>query len=521
GLMNVPGSAPIDATSLHLDGITLRTYWLGSNASFAGLPKLTILDLSQNRLQELNGPEFTGLESTLRELYLQGNQLVRMKSSAFRNLGELRVLRLDGNLLISFPVWSLAHNPSLTSLYLAHNWWQCDCTFVSRFREFIDDHLDIVSDYQSITCTSRDGQTRPCTNTSESCFDRWRIPLLFFLVIFLSIFGVREALRIWLHSKYGIRLQIGRRECSSESKGPPSCKCIYHQRDLCGNYHSEGFKSSLSASSNTIVIMSSHFVEFEWDAFTGSLDSKLGSTEQERAIVILLESKKDILNAASNERKKSEIRNFWRKDCKKVLSYEKENNDYFWKALRYYLKDPLFPSSREGGAELDRSGIWSFSNNFEEDPMDSSTTPMLNQLLLTSRTPPMKKQCTSSAPHRHSISQLNPSLTTSGIIAAPAERVIQHQRSVSAIAGSNEQQQQQARRPPVHGSPWRQHSTPLIILPLLLEESSMIDPPKYGSHIETPSITQRLEIIYIPDPLLHPSVSQMALFSKQTEEVIE
>ncbi|XP_040573970.1 toll-like receptor Tollo [Lepeophtheirus salmonis] len=183
-LNSIPSTIPVDATTLHLDGnnftevssamfigrVKLTKLFLNNsrvttmgNGSFAGLPRLTILDLSQNRLQELNGPEFAGLESTLRELYLQGNQLVRMKANAFRNLGELRVLRLDGNLLISFPVWSLAHNPSLISLSLAHNWWQCDCEFVSKFREFIDDHLDIVRDYQSITCTSRDGQTRPCT----------------------------------------------------------------------------------------------------------------------------------------------------------------------------------------------------------------------------------------------------------------------------------------------------------------------------------------------------------------------
>ena len=42
--------------------------------------------------------------------------------NTFKGLKYLTELRLDGNLLIEFPVWQLTANPSLSYLTLASNW---------------------------------------------------------------------------------------------------------------------------------------------------------------------------------------------------------------------------------------------------------------------------------------------------------------------------------------------------------------------------------------------------------------
>ena len=105
--------------------------------TFSGLDHLEIIDLSYNHLKELLGHEFIGAVS-LRELFLEHNQLVTISKNTFKSLKQLTVLKLDGNLLIDFPIWELSSNKFLNSLTLSSNWWECECTFVRKFRMFID-----------------------------------------------------------------------------------------------------------------------------------------------------------------------------------------------------------------------------------------------------------------------------------------------------------------------------------------------------------------------------------------------
>ena len=58
-----------------------------------------ILDLGFNQLKQLLGHEFIGAVS-LRELYLENNQLVTIAKDTFKHLTQLTILKLDGNLLI-------------------------------------------------------------------------------------------------------------------------------------------------------------------------------------------------------------------------------------------------------------------------------------------------------------------------------------------------------------------------------------------------------------------------------------
>ncbi len=50
-------------------------------------------------MKELLGHEFIGAVS-LRELFLEHNQLVTISKNTFKSLKQLTVLKLDGNLLI-------------------------------------------------------------------------------------------------------------------------------------------------------------------------------------------------------------------------------------------------------------------------------------------------------------------------------------------------------------------------------------------------------------------------------------
>ena len=132
---------------------------IGSHA-FTGLSSLQTLDLSHNPLlRELQGQEFNGLKSLL-ELRLDHCGLVHINDLTFQPLEALQVLRLDGNLLTSFPVWKLGVGSTslnqLTSLSLAQNVWSCGCDFIAPFNEFLETNIGRIVDYEDIQCVSED-----------------------------------------------------------------------------------------------------------------------------------------------------------------------------------------------------------------------------------------------------------------------------------------------------------------------------------------------------------------------------
>ena len=90
-------------------------------------------------------------------LFLQNNDLVSIASETFKPLRSLAVLRLDGNLLTSTPMWELINPTSkLVALFLAENMWTCDCQFVQPFKNFLQMSRDRIPDKSGIQCITED-----------------------------------------------------------------------------------------------------------------------------------------------------------------------------------------------------------------------------------------------------------------------------------------------------------------------------------------------------------------------------
>ena len=75
-------------------------------------------------------------------------------AETFANLKELTTLRLDNNLLSSFPVWELAANPALAGLSLANNLWSCKCDFLNHFLVFQKKIGAKIQDKAEIRCVT-------------------------------------------------------------------------------------------------------------------------------------------------------------------------------------------------------------------------------------------------------------------------------------------------------------------------------------------------------------------------------
>nr|CAD7459546.1 unnamed protein product [Timema tahoe] len=382
------------------------------NRTFNGLRELELLRLDDNRMRELRGYEFDGLES-LRELHLQHNRITAIHNATFVPLRELRVLHLDHNRLTTYAVWELSSE--LSELTLSVNPWSCDCEYNDRYRKWLMATGGAVKDIHALRCVRRgrnetdgeyidedmkddDGEpgffllldnTTTCaganaieklmndTFSATNTMIRRQIivdylPLLittmcFFALVVVStllVFFYRQEMRVWFHSRYGIRLfyrgvEIDRDDreklfdafVSYSSKdeafvaeelaptlehGDPPYKLCLHYRDFpVGAFIADTIVQAVESSRRTIMVLSENFIKSEWCRFEfKSAHHQVLRDRRRRLIVVLLGEvpQKDL---------DPDIRLYL-----KTNTYLQWGDKLFWEKLRFALPD--VPNNQRG-----------------------------------------------------------------------------------------------------------------------------------------------------------------------------
>lgn len=294
---DLPDGIPMDATQLYLDGNNLtelsshafigrknlRTLYLNGsrietlrNRTFHGLGALQVLQLSDNLLEELRGSEFEPLDH-LRELYLQNNRLRYIGDTAFVHLRSLQVLRLDGNRLLTLSLWRLSVHPHLNRLWLGSNPWSCDCRFLADFQQWIapanaqgsgQQLQQQLADPEAVHCLLGDQQIIGLDEFNRSCSSdplgslvtRFEggvsvvdyLPVLavciglalLTLVAAVVLFVYRQSVRIWIFSRYRIRLCDSKNHLDSSSSANTT-----HSSDASGRKSADSshYSSSFDA----------------------------------------------------------------------------------------------------------------------------------------------------------------------------------------------------------------------------------------------------------------------------------
>lgn len=424
-LNDLPEGIPMDVTQLYLDGNNLtelsshafigrknlRTLYLNGsriqtlrNRTFHGLGALQVLHLADNELEELRGSEFEPLDH-LRELYLQNNHLRFIADTTFVHLRSLQVLRLDGNRLLTFPLWRLGVNPHLNQLSLGLNPWSCECRFLADFQQWVAAHPHQLVDSDSLHCLMGDQQLIGFDEFNRSCSADPSINVvthfsgasvvdyvpvmaagicLFLLgaIVVVLLLVYRQSVRIWIYSRYRIRLCDSKAEeldaCVSPSSGRKESMfdafvsyslkdeqfvaqvlaaelehsaeagssfrlCLQH-RDFPTNSSSSASNVStnsstssagdpltlgLAASRRIVLVISQSFIESEWTrpevrtALTGFL-------RRPRARLVAV-----LLTPWTDDQSDPELSLLLRSS---VLIRWGERN--FWSKIRYYLPDP-------------------------------------------------------------------------------------------------------------------------------------------------------------------------------------
>ncbi|XP_066138192.1 toll-like receptor Tollo [Euwallacea fornicatus] len=277
GYKEVPEKIPMDATEIYLDGNDLGE--LGShvfigkkkleflflnnsnvkalhNRTFNGAKSLRILHMEDNKLEELRGFEFDQLEN-INELYLDHNKIGFVGNQTFRNMHNLEVLKLDDNKIVDFSPWQLQAEAraSVPRVSLDGNKWSCDCESLSRLNawiwssggdpskmlcsdvsETVSEALNKCDDLDNAIATSV--MQRELVNKHQLLGDSY-VPLLAATLVSVIVvcllvailFVFRQEVRLWAHSKYGVRIFQDTHENSDDRDHLYDCYMVYSHKD--------------------------------------------------------------------------------------------------------------------------------------------------------------------------------------------------------------------------------------------------------------------------------------------------
>lgn len=417
GYTIVPERIPMDATEIYLDGNNLGE--LGShvfigkkklevlylnnsniiamnNRTFNGVKSLKVLHMENNGLESLRGYEFDQLER-LNELYLDHNKISFLGNNTFTKMRDLEVLNLDENEIVNFtPLRALQ---SAVTVRLNGNKWSCDCFSLGQMESWL---RESGSDPTKIFCADNEESisefAKRCDNTDNAIatsvvqkeifknnqlFGGNYVPLLaatlvaviVVCLIVAVIFIFRQDVRLWAHSKYGIRIfqDSNRHEESEDRDRLYDCYMVYSHKDedlasralgpeleqngysLCLHYrdlHLVGGASYLvdamvgaaDASRRVVFVVSPNLLCNEWSRpeFRAALQAALTTSYRHKLICILYGDPLEPMDP--------ELRALLR-----ACSVTRWGERRFWEKLRYAMPDLI--SNR-----IDRRGKKSADN---------------------------------------------------------------------------------------------------------------------------------------------------------------
>ncbi|XP_012272275.1 toll-like receptor Tollo [Orussus abietinus] len=357
GHRHVPERIPMDATEIYLDGNVLGD--LGShvfigkrrlevlylnnsgitavhNRTFNGVGSLKVLHLEDNSLRELRGFEFDHLDR-MTELYLDRNAIAKVGNNTFHNMKSLEVLRLDGNRIADFRPWeALASTRAKVSL--GGNAWNCECSNAAKLRTWLlENHGDPDEMFCKDGAETLSEALQRCGDPTTEAISRGIIPenpalagsfvpllagalvgVIAICLLAALIFAFRQDIRLWAHSRYGLRLGKTVPPCDEErdrlydgyvvySSGDEDfvSRCLaaeleqtglalcLHWRDLPPARPQETVPPAFAAARRILIVFSPVFLSGEWQhaefrtALRNALESLRPGSRRRRVILLL------------------------------------------------------------------------------------------------------------------------------------------------------------------------------------------------------------------------------------------
>jgi Leucine rich repeat/TIR domain len=344
------------------------------NRTFSGLPALRVLHLDHNKIQRLQGYEFETL-SLLKELYLQNNLISYIANNSFAQLFSLEILRLDGNRLVTMPMWQvqLDQMAHLAMISLGRNAWSCRCKFLQELTGYVSENALIVQDSQDIFCIDASKNRELDFNTTSVCTDIYSdsstmthgipngyIPLviaglilLFLVITIIIITAFRESLKLWLFAHYDVRVFGPRCEeteklydavllhsakdtdyvvhsiASDLESGRPTLRLCLQHRDLSEDATYLQILEAARASRRLVLILTRNFLQTEWSRC--DLRRAVHDALQGRLQKLVVIEELETISEAEND---IELMPYLKTTS---VNRIRRNDKHFWEKLRYAL----------------------------------------------------------------------------------------------------------------------------------------------------------------------------------------
>lgn len=413
GYTSIPDKIPMDATEIYLDGNNfaslgnhifigkkkLSVLFLNNsniasieNDTFNGLYSLRTLHLGSNRITELKGHEFNQTK-LLKELYMDHNAIGHVDNGTFASVTSLKSLHLEHNKIRDIdPEMFGSTHPNIGHVYLEGNSWTCNCDNINKLEAWMKANGEDLTKMFCLNGSKSFGnltvaevvdkcygliQTNTVPSENQSFAFRemdmginyvplFSIILIAVILLFLLgalIFSFRQDVRLWAHSKYGVRLfkntavndceldkdrlydgymvysilddDFVSRVISPELEQSGYSLCL-HYRDLqisSDNYLSETLLNAMEASKRLILVVSFSFLQNEWSkpnfkkAMKTTIES-IGVPLRRHKVVFILTTDVSALNLDAD------LQSFF-KICTVVLWGEKR----FWEKMRFAMPD--------------------------------------------------------------------------------------------------------------------------------------------------------------------------------------
>ncbi|VEN57674.1 unnamed protein product [Callosobruchus maculatus] len=411
GYTTVPEKIPMDATEIYLDGNDLGE--LGShvfigkkklevlflnnsnvralhNRTFNGVSSLKVLHMENNELDELRGYEFDQLPN-INELYLDHNKIAHVGNQTFRNMHQLEVLKLDENKIVDLSPWQLIEDAT-PRVSLNGNKWSCECDSLARLVAWI---RETGGDPSKMLCSGGEGAT--VADVLGRCDDMDNaiatsvvqrevvrqpqliassyVPLLagtlvaviVVCLIVAIMFVFRQEVRLWAHSKYGVRIfqdvatahdggddrdrlydcymvyshkdeDLAARLIAPELEQLGHTLCL-HYRDLHlvggASYLADAMVGAADASRRVLFVVSPALMRTEWARpdFRAALQTALRATYRHKLVCVL--------SGDPLEPMDPELRALLR-----ACAVTRWGERRFWEKLRYAMPDVVGASRR-------------------------------------------------------------------------------------------------------------------------------------------------------------------------------
>lgn len=351
------------------------------NGFLQTLPVLQDIDLSGNRLEEVQKGTFKATSNSLKNLDLSGNVIARLHPKSFASLSGLKSLDISQNEIGVIPQGLLDNFTSISTFFVSENPLNCSCDllYLSNWYKgaiFETNRTKLTTDVKDIDCTpfrndsvlydwiqEQEQICNPIPTRVRIQGNGATVKVLTSVVIVMAIvcvaalliFKYQLEIRVIIYAKTGFRCfrptkddeekeydafvsfsnhddRFVLNELLPRLEGRQSASwklCVHHRDFAVGESIATNIVNAIDRSKRVIIILSNEFLESDWCSYEFRTAHSQALRERARRIILIM------MNDVNIDKLDKELKAYI-----STNTYLKADDSLFWSKLEYALPEP-------------------------------------------------------------------------------------------------------------------------------------------------------------------------------------